>query len=293
MAEGSQRGAQVFLGLFLLIGIGIIGVGFGIMFKSLRTNRWPMTEGVIESAQIQANHSDEGRSYCPKVTYTYHVAGIAYDGTKIAIGQMSSSSDYAQGVLDRYPVGRKVTVHYSPTDPAEAVLEPGIHGGTWICFGVGGAFTLVSIALIQAIRAANKSPQPADSVASNKPPVLVGLVFLLAGIAICFAPPSGGTPKWIVCAAGAMFGFAGIFILLQRLENKSYSNLAMCVAMALLLAIFHWVSFGPGERLGTSTTPFTEHHNVNVRWPFAIFTGIADLILLAALARWLLKRIRG
>ena len=70
--------------------------------------------------------------YSAAVTYEYRVVGEKYTGNKIAFGAMSSSASYAHGVLDRYPVGKQVVVHYSPEHPAEAVLETGIHGGTWM-----------------------------------------------------------------------------------------------------------------------------------------------------------------
>ena len=73
---------------------------------------------------------------------------------------MSSSSEYAQGILNRYPVGKKVSVHYSPGDPSEAVLETGIHGGAWICLGVGTAFGLFGIMFLQIQRAAARAQMP-------------------------------------------------------------------------------------------------------------------------------------
>jgi hypothetical protein len=305
MAQGPSRGVQSFLLLFVAIGVAVVGAGVWTLVKSIRTESWPVTDGVIESANVKAHSGSKGgTSYSPEVTYTYRVGGAKYDGDKIAVGQMSSSSEYAHGVLSRYPVGSKVTVHYSPTDPAEAVLETGIHGGTWICFGVGTAFVLFGAMFLQIMRAANRAQLPGaaasstvrtnpdGSISLDKPPVLMGVIFLLAGVGICFAQPSGGTPHWVIYAAGGMFALAGVFIVLYQLENKLYSKIPMLIAVALLLAIFHWVSFGGGERIGTSSTPFSTQSGVNVRWPFAIFTSFFDLILLAAAIHWLVKRRR-
>lgn len=298
MAKGSSRGVQIFCGLFVVIGLVAVGAGVWTLIKSVRTESWPVTDGVIESAKIQSHSSSKGgTSYSPKVTYTYRVGGANYGGDRIAIGQMSSSADYAQGVLNRYPVGSKVAVHFSPDDPAEAVLETGIHGGTWISFGVGTAFVLVGTMFLQIMRAAARA-QPSGGapssgrIAMDKPPVLMGVIFLLAGGGICFMQPSGGTPHWIVYAAGGMFASAGLLLLLSRLENKVYSKIAMGLMLLAFLAIFHWVSFGAGERIGTSSTPFSTQSGVNVRWPFAIFTTLLDLILLVAGIRWLVKRSR-
>jgi uncharacterized protein (TIGR03435 family) len=56
------------------------------------------------------------------------------------------------------------------------------------------------------------------------------------------------------------------------------------------LIIFHWISFGPGERIGTMSTPFSVTHGVSVRTPFAIFTILMDLVIVAGLVHWMLKR---
>ena len=109
-----------------------------------------MTDGIIQSAEMKSHEGSKGgTTYSADVTYTYQVAGASYTGDKVSIGQMSSSSEYAQGILNRYPVGKKVSVHYSPGDPSDAVLETGIHGGTWICLGVGTAFALFGIMFLQ------------------------------------------------------------------------------------------------------------------------------------------------
>lgn len=63
--------------------------------------------------------------------------------------------------------------------------------------------------------------------------------------------------------------------------------------MVLFLTMFHWISFGAGERIVTSTTPFSEQSGVDVRWPFAIFTILMDLALVGVFFQWLSKRKRN
>lgn len=302
MAQVSNRGVQLFCWLFIVIGMVAVGVGVWTLIKSIRTKHWPVADGVIQSAHKQSHSGDHGSTtYSAEVTYTYQVAGVNYNGDNISIGQMSSSSEYAQKILNRYPVGKTISVHYSPANPAEAVLETGIHGGTWICFGVGTAFVLFGAMFLQIMRTAAKTKLPSappssvrtnpdGSVSMDQPPALMGVIFLLAGVGICFMQPSGGTPNWIVYAAGGFFGLMGIFLLLYRLDNKVYSRIAMMPVIALFLAIFHWISFGADERIGTSTTPFSQHSGVNVRTPFAIFTILIDLAIVAGFFHWLFKR---
>ena len=300
MAQMSSRGAQLFCSLFIVIGLVTAGTGIWIFANSLRAEHWPVTDGIVQIAEMMSHDAnDGGTTYSAKVTYGYQVAGTLYTGDKVTIGQMSAESGYAQGILNRYPVGKKVSVHYSPGDPADAVLETGIHGGTWICLGVGTAFTLFGIMFLQIQRAAARAQipgappssirvQPDGSVMMDKPPVLMGVIFLLAGIGVGFVPPDSGRPNWLMYAAGAVFFCGGVMLLLYRLENKVYGKLASFVFLIPFLAIFHWVSFGAGERNGTFSTPFSISQLVNVRTPFAIFTLLIDLAMVAGLIHWLL-----
>ncbi len=268
----SNRGAQLFCWLFIVIGLAAVGAGVWTLVKSLRTEHWPVTDGIIQSAHMESHPGNRGSTtYSAEVTYMYQVVGVSYTGKKISIGGMSSSSDYAQGILNRYPVGKKVSVHYSPADPEEAVLETGIHGGTWICFGVGTGFVLFGTMFLQIQRAAAKAQMPGapqtpsvrtnpdGSISMDKPPALMGVIFLLAGVAICFAQPSGGTPHWIIYAAGGVFGLGGIYLLLWRMGKQDYGKFLVWPILILFLAVFHWIAFGAGERIGTSTTPFSHH----------------------------------
>jgi hypothetical protein len=306
MAQMSSRGTQLFCSLFIVIGLVAVGIGIWTLAKSLRSEHWPVTDGIVQSAEMRSHEGKHGNlTYSAEVTYSYQVAAASYTGDKVSIGQMSSSSEYAQGILNHYPVGKKVSVHFSPGDPSDAVLETGIHGGTWICLGVGTAFTLFGIMFLQIARAAARAQMPGAAESSSvkvwpdgrvtmdKPPVLMGVIFLLVGIGLCFVTPDSGKPGWLMYAVGAVFAFGGLLLLLYRLENKVYSKIATWVVLALFLVIFHWVSFGAGERIGTVTTPFSVTHGADVRTPFAIFTIVLDVILVAGLIHGLFKTRAG
>jgi hypothetical protein len=138
---------RLFFGLFFVIGVLAIGYGASLLVQSLRCEYWPVTDGVIETAvmKYQANsHSGHhGGTYGVKITYHYQVAGTGLEGTQVAFGELESSAAHAQAILDRYPPGQKVQVHYDAANPQRAVLEPGIHGGTWLYFTLGAMFALV------------------------------------------------------------------------------------------------------------------------------------------------------
>jgi hypothetical protein len=286
---------RVFLSIFMLAGVAAIGCGLWLLVHGLQSTHWPVTDGAILTAQMSYHSGDHGGTYSADISYNYQVAGTNYVSTHLAFGSMSSSSSYAQGILNRYPVGKKVQVHYAPDDPKTAVLETGIHGGTWICLGVGTAFILFAIMFMQLVNkaAAPNSGIPAiapNTIGLQKPPILMAVIFIFAGSAVCFIEPGSGTPRWIVYAAGGLFVLGGLLILSYRFENKIFRKILVALFLLVFLAIFHWVSFGSGARNGTMTTPLSTTHGVSVRLPFAIFTVLMDAIIVGTLIYRLAKR---
>jgi len=290
----SSRSTPIFCYLFILIGLIITGIGVDMFAKSLRAEHWPVTDGIIRSAAIKSHAGNHGSTtYSAAVTYSYQVAGTTYTGDKVSIGQMSAAADYAHGIVNHYPVGKKVAVHYAPANPADAVLETGFHGGMGICLGGGTVFTLFGILFLQISRAAARAQvpgaaenssvtvQPDGSVTLAQPPVLMGVIFLVVGIGLGCMHPDSDKPGWLMYAVGGMFAAGGLLLLLYRLEDKVYSRIATLVVVALFLVIFHWISFGAGDRNGTVSTPFSLTPGVNVRTPFAIFTLLLDGLLVA------------
>jgi hypothetical protein len=143
------------------------------------------------------------------------------------------------------------------------------------------------------VRAAIKMKSPSDLsplpdkavqnglASTKKAMVLMGVIFILMGSFIPFGQPAQGVPHWMGWIGGGMFVSAGIGIILALLENKIYAKLFVYLAVLLLMAIFNWISFAPGERIGSSTNFLgITHGNVSVKNQFAIFTGFFDLILL-------------
>jgi uncharacterized protein DUF3592/Sel1 repeat-containing protein len=81
---------------------------------------WLSVSGVVTSAE-------RGKAVWrtqPRVTYSYSVNGVSYDGKRVSFAAMVPSRE-TDPTLSRYPVGQAVTVRYAPNDPAQSVLEPG------------------------------------------------------------------------------------------------------------------------------------------------------------------------
>jgi len=290
------RVAYAFAGLFVLIGLFVLAWGATDLVRSFRCVHWPTTEGVIQTAKVVRSRDNNGHtSYSADVSYDYEVADVRHTAKRVGFGVSS-----AEETVSRYPVGSKVFVHYAPGNPSEAVLETGSHGGPALLLGVGTIFALVGwMMLVLFTTAARLQQQPAGA-----PPQAIkrsGVSFqLLAGLIFCsfgtlelfLGEPAKGTPRLVADTAMFIFIFVGLAIMLRGVKNNLFSKILFGMAALAFLAVFHWVGFAPGERIGTVTTSssfsFSRISGTSVKTPFAIFAILLDLIVLV----WLLKRRR-
>ena len=123
------------------------GFGFGCIVsflyfihffpEAIASTRWPTVEGEIIKSEVGKRQVKREPGIFPVVVYSYHVNEQDYQAKRIKVGTQTFSStsyDWVQGTLDKYPLGKKVTIHYNPNSPTKAVLEPGF---TWRIIGFG------------------------------------------------------------------------------------------------------------------------------------------------------------
>ena len=92
--------------------------------KGFSSYSWPTTEGTINTSYV----ARVDRSYKPIIKYSYSVMGTQYYYNQIYIGStgISGMKWGANRTVGRHPVGKKAIVYYDPTNPDQAILEPGI-----------------------------------------------------------------------------------------------------------------------------------------------------------------------
>jgi hypothetical protein len=118
---------------------------------------WQTAPGkVLSSGVILQRRPKGGSTYRANIRYDYTVAGIRHEGGVIQFGSMDMATEAAaQKILDPYPVGAAVTVHYQPDDPNIAALETSPAAAryrlkmmTWsLLMGLGIYIALVGFAL--------------------------------------------------------------------------------------------------------------------------------------------------
>lgn len=87
---------------------------------AVAVSQWPVTNGVISN--VSANQI--GRlPLMVNINYRYVISGHSYQSNKVRIGN-STPADFST-----YSDGKSVGVHFNPTNPVEAYLEPAINAG--------------------------------------------------------------------------------------------------------------------------------------------------------------------
>jgi hypothetical protein len=81
-------------------------------------------QGEITHSSIHTSKWKNKVYYHYLIKYAFSVGGESYSSDKVAFNDNSSLNQAsAQRVVNKYPVGKKITVYYNPQDPQFSVLE--------------------------------------------------------------------------------------------------------------------------------------------------------------------------
>jgi len=142
--------------IFLVMGLVFIGLAIHTINKTITSQSWPTTEGVVIISDMETEWELRSRSsktdsrsvirYSPEVVYRYLVDGKTYSANTISFIQKSSRHlAHVQKVLNEYPIGRTVVVHYNSLDPQNAVLQTHISIGNYVAIATGILFLVIGI----------------------------------------------------------------------------------------------------------------------------------------------------
>lgn len=138
---------QIFI-LCIIIGIGLLGLGFYFQKKAESIEKWPgITGKVIATKVVQTTtershrRNDESSqstlSYYPVIEYEYTVKDKKYTSDRLSLSvDQRSSPRYLEPILKKYAPGTAVKVFYNPDNPADAVLEK-VNWLHWIFYVFG------------------------------------------------------------------------------------------------------------------------------------------------------------
>ena len=154
-------GLAIFCGGAYLLYMG--GYAFYLAHES---EKWPMADGTIKesyvafqtttssypmSVPLEKRPTTTSRMHSPIIIYQFIVDGKSYNGNRISFGAMSGSGDpsYAEDVVNRYPKGAAIKVHYQNGEPYSNVIEPGLTGGSWVIPVFGAVIMIIGVLFIR------------------------------------------------------------------------------------------------------------------------------------------------
>ena len=128
------------------------------------SRNWPITEAKVISSKVvserrrttERSTSRQELHYHAEVQYQFSVAGKSYTSNNIEFRQRrngqrgSLDPSYARSTIERFPLGAITPVSYSPANPAQCVLRPGVHANKGvILYPAGGIFFVVGVAVLR------------------------------------------------------------------------------------------------------------------------------------------------
>ena len=149
--------------------MGIISILAGLAFFFFLTGElrsiwecrnWPTVPGIIRSSKVAETDRMETNTlpnrkgmvsrfvYLPTIAYNYTVEGKKYRSNKVFLwidAEDFHKPDNAREIVDRYQVGKEVTVYYNPDNIEEAVLETKIRFVHLVFPGIGILFILLGL----------------------------------------------------------------------------------------------------------------------------------------------------
>jgi hypothetical protein len=117
--------------VFLVIGLVLFAGAAALFARGRAAAGWASAAGRITTSRLEQDVSIQqggrSRTYRVRLAYEYEVDGRRFTGSRREFGESlfgwMSSRDRARALLDLFPEGRDVTVHYDPAHPERCTLS--------------------------------------------------------------------------------------------------------------------------------------------------------------------------
>jgi hypothetical protein len=135
-----------------LLGAACLAVEYwtvGLFLKAKAIESWPTTTGVILSSELTSQFRGTSTTHEAHIEYEYHVSEQTYKSQQVRKRGTSTQhqSDVAP-LMEKFPVGKQVPVHYNPADPSEAYLQTGVDFVNYIIIVSPLGFALLAVLYI-------------------------------------------------------------------------------------------------------------------------------------------------
>ncbi len=143
----SLAGLMFFLGIFIMVGIGLALWGLNVLEQSRVSENWPSTNGEVVTSEVREERDEDGTTYYGDVTFQYVINDRRYTADTVSFGQYGGSRKHAAEIVSRYRPGARVPVYYDPEAPQTAVLEPGVTWSSYLLLVMGLMFAGLPIVI--------------------------------------------------------------------------------------------------------------------------------------------------
>ncbi|GJL94657.1 MAG: hypothetical protein DHS20C05_10620 [Hyphococcus sp.] len=140
----------LFFGLFIAVGVIILGFGMRSLYMSKQAEHWPTVPGEIVASDFDTSTDSDGdTTYRTTVAYTYNVMGRDITGKKIAFGYSGSSGyRFHRDIYKALSTGSQLAVRYDPDKPERAVLSFGVNQSIIFLIIFGSIWTFFTLGMI-------------------------------------------------------------------------------------------------------------------------------------------------
>jgi hypothetical protein len=128
---------------------------------------WPTAVGKMERSDVQERKAKirdgaitkEVSTFYPLVQYRFHVGDRDYLGSKVGQFEVGYNTvEEAFAVANRFALNTEVKVYYSPEDPKESILEPGVQNSQYLFLLVPVLLAVAGIGCLWLARVLKKRP---------------------------------------------------------------------------------------------------------------------------------------
>jgi hypothetical protein len=129
----------------ILLGVTFLIFSIYPFMQYHKTSDWPSVSGTITHSQLREGGAvflGIGTIYHADITFVYQVDGKTMSGNRVQYGIGGKSfifQRFAEGMVERYPVGKVTAIYYNPDNPEDEIIESAPVLGfsfIWILFTV-------------------------------------------------------------------------------------------------------------------------------------------------------------
>ena len=176
------------------------------LWNQFAYRNYPTATGEITHSEVtQHRGSKGGTTYGVDIRYRYAVNDRSFEGTRFRYSAESSSDwAWAERAVAGHPVGSQAQVFYSPRNPQDAVLSPGVEGSDLILVLFSMPFNMVMLGLWTWLGGWLRE--------RIFKPVAGGVRIITEGPRTSIRLPEYGAMVWCMVAVGGL-SFVSLFIL--------------------------------------------------------------------------------